>query len=266
MECKLEAHRIVSISLGKMYSARGQRGGVKLHKNLLVSLVLRSARQVYLSELDCFPATLSPPPLTAPGVDPLRDGGTGDRPSLPLFPSPRGFLQATLPSEPKACLLLRRLPPDWETRRLQRCCGCCCASLAGDAGNQPAETPSPPYCPRKRSAAVQRGLTIEESVVVGSSPLKKPRRDEAAGEEDMDTGNVASLISIFGSSFSGLLSKKSTCGGSGKSGSRQRRRRQEVEGEATAVAAAAESEPGQVCCDESVLRNLNPWSTAIVAF
>uniref|UniRef100_A0A8C7EH95 Immediate early response 5 n=1 Tax=Nothoprocta perdicaria TaxID=30464 RepID=A0A8C7EH95_NOTPE len=50
MEFKLEAHRIVSISLGKIYSARGQRGGLKLHKNLLVSLVLRSARQVYLSE------------------------------------------------------------------------------------------------------------------------------------------------------------------------------------------------------------------------
>lgn len=39
MEFKLEAHRIVSISLGKIYSARGQRGGLKLHKNLLVSLV-----------------------------------------------------------------------------------------------------------------------------------------------------------------------------------------------------------------------------------
>uniref|UniRef100_A0A803SLM7 Immediate early response 5 n=1 Tax=Anolis carolinensis TaxID=28377 RepID=A0A803SLM7_ANOCA len=48
MECRLEAHRIVSISLGKMYSARGQRGGAKLHKNLLVSLVLRSARQAFL--------------------------------------------------------------------------------------------------------------------------------------------------------------------------------------------------------------------------
>uniref|UniRef100_A0A8D0BXS2 Uncharacterized protein n=1 Tax=Salvator merianae TaxID=96440 RepID=A0A8D0BXS2_SALMN len=71
MECKLEAHRIVSISLGKMYSARGQRGGVKLHKNLLVSLVLRSARQVYLSELDCSPVqggTLSTSGFSAPGV------------------------------------------------------------------------------------------------------------------------------------------------------------------------------------------------------
>uniref|UniRef100_A0A8C2YHT9 Immediate early response 5 n=1 Tax=Coturnix japonica TaxID=93934 RepID=A0A8C2YHT9_COTJA len=59
MEFKLEAHRIVSISLGKIYSARGQRGGLKLHKNLLVSLVLRSARQVYLSEPGCPP---EPPP------------------------------------------------------------------------------------------------------------------------------------------------------------------------------------------------------------
>uniref|UniRef100_A0A8C3NBU9 Uncharacterized protein n=1 Tax=Geospiza parvula TaxID=87175 RepID=A0A8C3NBU9_GEOPR len=79
MEFKLEAHRIVSISLGKIYSARGQRGGLKLHKNLLVSLVLRSARQVYLSEPGCppepapgpalpeFPFPAEPPPSPAPG-------------------------------------------------------------------------------------------------------------------------------------------------------------------------------------------------------
>lgn len=40
----------MTISLGKIYSSRVQRGGIKLHKNLLVSLVLRSARQVYLNE------------------------------------------------------------------------------------------------------------------------------------------------------------------------------------------------------------------------
>eukprot|EP00061_Rhincodon_typus_P001788 g15782.t1 len=50
MEFKVEAHRIMTISLGKIYSSRVQRGGIKLHKNLLVSLVLRSAREVYLSE------------------------------------------------------------------------------------------------------------------------------------------------------------------------------------------------------------------------
>lgn len=93
----------------------------------------------------------------------------------------------------------------------------------------------------------------------GSSPLKKPRRnsEEQSGgaaeeeEEEMETGNVANLISIFGSSFSGLL-RKSPGGG-----------REEGEGEESGPEAA---EPGQICCDKPVLRDINPWSTAIVAF
>uniref|UniRef100_A0A674GC65 Immediate early response 5 n=1 Tax=Taeniopygia guttata TaxID=59729 RepID=A0A674GC65_TAEGU len=97
MEFKLEAHRIVSISLGKIYSARGQRGGLKLHKNLLVSLVLRSARQVYLSE---------PAP---------RGSGAG-RTRLPAPPhgTDRGAPAAALPRSPPGpgC----RHPP-WERPR-----------------------------------------------------------------------------------------------------------------------------------------------------
>ncbi|XP_077188345.1 immediate early response gene 5 protein [Paroedura picta] len=249
MDCKLEAHRIVSISLGKMYSARGQRGGVKLHKNLLVSLVLRSARQVYLSELEG----------ADPDPDPLRAADLAPSPAPPL---PRVCLQAP---EPRACPLPRRFPPDWQAPRLPRCCCCCCCAAL--AGKRPAEAPSSPCCPRKRSAA-----GTGEAAALGGSPSKKPRReDEAAPEEDMETGNVASLISIFGSSFSGLLSKKAACPG-GRSGSRARRRRQEEEEEedggeaAAATAKSPEAEPGQICCDESMLRNLSPWSTAIVAF
>uniref|UniRef100_A0A8C3TNQ0 Immediate early response 5 n=1 Tax=Catharus ustulatus TaxID=91951 RepID=A0A8C3TNQ0_CATUS len=86
MEFKLEAHRIVSISLGKIYSARGQRGGLKLHKNLLVSLVLRSARQVYLSEPGCPP---EPPPAAAghPEEEPRRPPRRpGEAPRLPPAP------------------------------------------------------------------------------------------------------------------------------------------------------------------------------------
>ncbi|XP_010848560.1 PREDICTED: immediate early response gene 5 protein [Bison bison bison] len=171
MEFKLEAHRIVSISLGKIYNSRVQRGGIKLHKNLLVSLVLRSARQVYLSD-----------------------------------PCP-GLYLAGHPGAPA--------PPQ-----------------------HPADCPAP-----------------------GSTPLKKPRRNSeeqpggaaaaAEEEEEMETGNVANLISIFGSSFSGLL-RKSPGGG-----------REEAEGEESGPEAA---EPGQICCDKPVLRDINPWSTAIVAF
>ncbi|NWI10048.1 IER5 protein, partial [Crypturellus soui] len=95
------------------------------------------------------------------------------------------------------------------------------------------------------------------------SPVKKPRREaeepppdeqQPPPQEDMETGNVANLISIFGSSFSGLLGKEPP----------GRRRRAARDG---AEAAGGEAgEPGQICCDEPVLRTLNPWSTAIVAF
>ncbi|XP_054977780.1 immediate early response gene 5 protein [Sorex araneus] len=179
MDFKLEAHRIVSISLGKIYNARVQRGGLKLHKNLLVSLVLRSARQVYLG---------APGPAPAP-------------------------------------------PP-------------------------PAR---PPSGPRKRAAAAP--------APAAAAPLKRPRRDPAApspaAADDMDTdtgadadadaGNVASLISIFGSGFSGLLRKRPAGG---------------LEEAAAAAAAetAAAAEPGQGRCEPPALRPLSPWSTAIVAF
>ncbi|NXN91792.1 IER5 protein, partial [Rhinopomastus cyanomelas] len=96
------------------------------------------------------------------------------------------------------------------------------------------------------------------------SPVKKPRREveeeppppppSPDEQEDMETGNVASLISIFGSSFSGLLSKE------------PRRRHSRDSGTAAGTPAEAAAEPGQICCDEPVLRTLNPWSTAIVAF
>ncbi|NWU72845.1 IER5 protein, partial [Pterocles burchelli] len=103
------------------------------------------------------------------------------------------------------------------------------------------------------------------------SPMKKPRREveeepppppppppaPPGEQEDMETGTVASLISIFGSSFSGLLSKEP-----------KGRRRASLDGgeAATTTPAEAATEPGQICCDEPVLRTLNPWSTAIVAF
>ncbi|XP_050782163.1 immediate early response gene 5-like protein [Gopherus flavomarginatus] len=50
MECALDAQSLISLSLRKIHSSRTQRGGIKLHKNLLVSYVLRNARQLYLSE------------------------------------------------------------------------------------------------------------------------------------------------------------------------------------------------------------------------
>ncbi|XP_029890069.1 immediate early response gene 5 protein [Aquila chrysaetos chrysaetos] len=254
MEFKLEAHRIVSISLGKIYSARGQRGGLKLHKNLLVSLVLRSARQVYLSEPGCPPEP--PPAACGPPEEEPPPCGTAWAAGEP--PPPQDEAARGGPRLPGA---------DCEGPRPRRCCCgcscCCCAAAAGggeanraDCATAGAAAPPPPHCPRKRSAG-ERGQA--------GSPVKKPRREveeppPPGEQEDMETGNVASLISIFGSSFSGLLSKEP----------KGRRRAPLDSGEAPTTTspspAEAAAEPGQICCDEPVLRTLNPWSTAIVAF
>ncbi|XP_061567508.1 immediate early response gene 2 protein [Cololabis saira] len=47
MEVSAEAKRIMVVALGKLYSSRTQRGGVRLHRSLLLSLVMKSARDIY---------------------------------------------------------------------------------------------------------------------------------------------------------------------------------------------------------------------------
>lgn len=318
MEFKLEAHRIVSISLGKIYNSRGQRGGIKLHKNLLVSLVLRSARQVYLSD-PCpglyLAGSPAPPQPGEPAAGPPAGWGeppppaaraawpeTETPPERPAVPdAPRAGDAEPAAAAPGAGDSLQGGEAEAAWRRVEgpreaaaggagspagvadvcpegpraarRPCGCpaggedplgalsapprvdcrCAPRPAED------ERPAPPAVgPRKRGAAGVGGGPAG-CQALGASPLKKPRRhleEQPAGaaaeeEEEMETGNVANLISIFGSSFSGLL-RKSPGGG-----------REEAEGEESGPEAA---EPGQICCDKAVLRDMNPWSTAIVAF
>ncbi|KAM8816304.1 immediate early response gene 5 protein [Rhynchonycteris naso] len=303
MEFKLEAHRIVSISLGKIYNSRVQRGGIKLHKNLLVSLVLRSARQVYLSDpcpgLYLAGPTGTPPQLPGEPVagppagwgeppppaaqaawpetepqpehaavpdapragdtEPLtgaRDCLQGGEAAAGVAGSPAGGADIFLES-PGAALGHCGCPPVAEDTT-----GALDASARGDCRCAEDGPPAPPRPgPRKRRAAGVGGGGPPGCPAPCSTPPKKPRRDlekqpgeaeEEEEEEEMETGNVANLISIFGSSFSGLL-RKSPGGG-----------REEAEGEESSPEAA---EPGQICCDKPpVLRDMNPWSTAIVAF
>ncbi|XP_015135201.2 LOW QUALITY PROTEIN: immediate early response gene 5-like protein [Gallus gallus] len=96
MECTLDAQSLISISLRKIHSSRTQRGGIKLHKNLLVSYVLRNARQLYLSEryaelyrrqqhypdgapLLAVPPPCPPPPPSAPPEMPPLPGDPHER-------------------------------------------------------------------------------------------------------------------------------------------------------------------------------------------
>lgn len=306
MEFKLEAHRIVSISLGKIYNSRVQRGGIKLHKNLLVSLVLRSARQVYLSD-PCPGLYLAGPPGTPqqlpgePVAGPPAGWGEPPPPAAAAAwpetepqpePAPVPDAPRAGDTEPAAAVTLARDSiQGGETtaggagspaggsdvfaegpRAAPGYCGCPpgaedtpgalgeSAALGDCCGAEDEPRAPPRVCPRKRSAAGAGGGGPSGCSATCSTPLKKARRDleeqpgraEEDEEEEMETGNVANLISIFGSSFSGLL-RKSPGGG-----------REEAEGEESSPEAA---EPGQICCDKPpVLRDMNPWSTAIVAF
>jgi len=45
-----DAQRLVAMSMGKIAASRGQRGGINLHKNLLVATVLTKARTIMLLE------------------------------------------------------------------------------------------------------------------------------------------------------------------------------------------------------------------------
>lgn len=47
MEVSTEAKRIMVVALGKLYSSRTQRGGLRLHRSLLLTLVMKSARDIY---------------------------------------------------------------------------------------------------------------------------------------------------------------------------------------------------------------------------
>ncbi|XP_054460975.1 immediate early response 2b [Anoplopoma fimbria] len=49
MEVNAEARRILAVSISKLYSSRTQRGGLRLHRSLLLSMVMRSARDIYHS-------------------------------------------------------------------------------------------------------------------------------------------------------------------------------------------------------------------------
>ena len=49
MDVNTEAKRILAVSISKLYASRSQRGGLRLHRSLLLSLVMRSARDIYHS-------------------------------------------------------------------------------------------------------------------------------------------------------------------------------------------------------------------------
>lgn len=85
MDVQKEAQRIMTLSVWKMYHSRMQRGGLRLHRSLQLSLVMRSARELYLSaKVDAHQPEFPPPGRALdPRLHPPREAGAAARAARP---------------------------------------------------------------------------------------------------------------------------------------------------------------------------------------
>ncbi|XP_075581240.1 LOW QUALITY PROTEIN: immediate early response gene 2 protein [Pelecanus crispus] len=81
-----EAQRLLAVSVWKLYRCRLQRGGLRLHRSLQLSGLVRAARRRYLSA----------PPLGARAGRKRRSSGSAG-PGPPPVPSKRARLEAEEP-------------------------------------------------------------------------------------------------------------------------------------------------------------------------
>ncbi|XP_062844871.1 immediate early response gene 5-like protein [Trichomycterus rosablanca] len=291
-ECAVDAQSLISMSLRKIHNSRTQRGGIKLHKNLLVSYVLRNARQVYMNEkyAEIYRMQQYEEVMTVCNeiqelnpLDAVEDAD--DEPSC-CAEAP-SLCAALTPLNPRVspasvCSTHLTLHPDLEEEEdasckqsdslfYRSCCVEACAlapscdfSTAGgvhcskttvlDLDTHVVTTvengclhqdccPSP-YSPgKKRKLDYSYGYAPElEEYAPEFSPCQKRQKfDEclyASSQESFEPCNISNLISIFGSGFSGLVSRQSDL-------------EQALNGQ---------------FCSKQALASLGAWTRAIVAF
>ncbi|XP_070780751.1 immediate early response gene 5-like protein [Enoplosus armatus] len=292
MECAADAQSLISISLMKIHNSRTQRGGIKLHKNLLVSYVLRNARQVYIKEkyaeiyrmqqyeevmavcneiqelnpldLDaedaddgeqaarcceeeaslcgsaCHrgaaqPAAHGRTASALPHCSPLEDDGKEPEPhyyrSCCMEASPVSHRDQFPANGGAHCNKTTVLDLDThvvttvENGYLHQDC-CCDALQCGQGAQSPA---------KKRKVEFGCCVSDAEEVSDFTAARKRAKREDCSytSLDYTDTSNISNLISIFGSGFSGLLSRQTDL---------------------------------EQICSKQVLASLGAWTRAIVAF
>ncbi|KAM4747471.1 immediate early response gene 2 protein [Rhinophrynus dorsalis] len=93
-----EAQRIASLSAWKLLRTRTQRGGMRLHRSLQLSMVMRSARELIISSAHVpEPQPVSVPPTPAPSVRESRKRRSDGHRALELVPSKRVCLWQAAP-------------------------------------------------------------------------------------------------------------------------------------------------------------------------
>ncbi|XP_041789846.1 immediate early response 2b [Chelmon rostratus] len=97
MEVNAEARRILAVSISKLYASRTQRGGLRLHRSLLLSMVMRSARDIYHSSRE----SEGPSGAQSTPEEPMdTSSGPGEQTGLPepAQPEPQPALNSAEPA------------------------------------------------------------------------------------------------------------------------------------------------------------------------
>ncbi|XP_058473973.1 immediate early response gene 5-like protein [Solea solea] len=290
MECAVDAQSLISMSLMKIHNSRTQRGGIKLHKNLLVSYVLRNARQVYIKEKyaeiyrmqqyeevmtvcneiqELDPLELDAEEVCGEEQEQARAAAAaaaccgeeaspcGDRGAVAAHVRAASSLLGCSPfqdsdPEPEPCdyrsCCMEASPGSYcnkttvldldthvvttvENGYLHQ--DCCCDALHCGQGAQPLPLP----VARKRKVEFGCCVNDSEDASEFTAARKKAKREDCcaffSGDNYTDTSNISNLISIFGSGFSGLLSRQADL---------------------------------EQICSKQALASLGAWTRAIVAF
>ncbi|CAM5169694.1 unnamed protein product [Eretmochelys imbricata] len=209
MEVQKEAQRIMTLSVWKMYNSRLQRGGLRLHRSLQLSLVMRSAREVYLSAK----------------LEEDEEGGLGPQPCLgeegagqPPLPAAAAASPGPQAPEERAAPADRGSAPgagDPEPMETQDSSGdvpqapAPLAAPAPGAGRRPARgvsLPPPGKASRKRRSS---SLDKPGAAEAGLVPTKKARLEAAEEEGERQPqgqdGPFPSLAKVLQTRFSGML-------------------------------------------------------------
>lgn len=303
-ECAVDAQSLISISLRKIHNSRTQRGGIKLHKNLLVSYVLRNARQVYMNEkyaeiyrMQQYEEVmtvcneiqeLNPLDVAEDAEEePSCCGVANPAPSLCAALSPLGTRSAQAPPG-AGSLALQPEDQDEDEEDDDSSCkqsdavfyrSCCVEACAVAPGcdfspsggvhcskttvldldthvvttvengclHQDCCAPLAPCCPSAHGPVRKRKMDFgyyapELEETPEFAPCKRQKLEECAytgGAEPLEACNISNLISIFGSGFSGLVSRQ---------------------------ADLEQALNGGQFCSKQALASLGAWTRAIVAF
>ncbi|XP_001509938.1 immediate early response gene 2 protein [Ornithorhynchus anatinus] len=205
MEVQKEAQRIMTMSVWKMYHSRMQRGGLRLHRSLQLSLVMRSARELYLS--------------AKVETDESLMSMQTEAEVLPSLPQPEGETLAAPAAAPGLQQVSEEPAPEpMETQEASGAQPAPGEPVATSCGRLPSSVSAPPrhsVKPNRKRRSSSLGQGGEASLV----PSKKARLEvekqleEEKGEagatdrrQPQEEGPFPSLAQILQKSFSGILS------------------------------------------------------------